>query len=277
MIAARPYAPHPVVVGKGRLGNALAGGLGFAVPVVAHVAGRAALHDPALVAETVRGAGSAVVLLLAVRDDAILPLAEALAAVTEATPPGATVLHLSGALGLQALAPLASRGFAVGSCHPLQTFTGSAGDAARFRGIAFGVDGDDGGLAAAERLASLLGGWSIRVPGPRRGLYHLAASLGANGLTGLVGAARDALVAAGLEPAEALVALGPLLRAALDEALDLGPEAALTGPTARGDVATVWRHRQEVFAWDACRTALLEALLAEQARLTRRRTPGGGC
>ena len=39
--------------------------------------------------------------------------------------------------------------------------------------------------------------------------------------------------------------LGPLLRAALDNALRLG-DAALTGPVARGDVGTVEDHLREL-------------------------------
>ncbi|MBK6404306.1 MAG: DUF2520 domain-containing protein [Holophagales bacterium] len=115
------------------------------------------------------------------------------------------------------------------------------------------------------------------IPSPSRpgsALYHLAAALGANGLTGLVAASRDALVGAGLTPGDALGALGPLLRSALEEALRLGPEAALTGPVARGDEATLERHRRALLAWDAGRVALHEALLREQRRLVHG-GPGG--
>ncbi|MFN7988748.1 MAG: Rossmann-like and DUF2520 domain-containing protein [Thermoanaerobaculia bacterium] len=277
MIAARPLLPVPVVVGKGRLGSALAAAPAFSGRTLAHLSGREALAAPAVVLDAVRRAGAEALVLLAVRDDAIATVAATLAGTTVGVPPGPAVLHLSGALGVDALAPLAGKGFAVGSCHPLQTFSGSHGDAGRFAGSAFAVDGEREGLAAAERLVGLLGGRPVRVPPGRRGLYHLAASLGANGLTALVGASRDALVGAGLEASEALEALGPLLRAALEEALRLGPEASLTGPAARGDVATLERHRREVLAWDASRAALLEALLREQGRLARRRPAGPGC
>lgn len=277
MISARPLLPVPVVVGKGRLGSALAAAPPFSGRRLAHLSGREAQAAPGVVLDAVRQAGADALVLLAVRDDAIAPVAAALAGAAVEVAAGPAALHLSGVLGLDVLAPLARKGFAVGSCHPLQTFTGSAGDAQRFAGCAFAVDGEGAGLAAAGRLVGLLGGRALRVPAGRRGLYHLAASLGANGLTALVGASRDALVAAGLGPAEALEALGPLLRSTLEEALRLGPEASLTGPAARGDEATVEAHRREVLAWDACRAALLEALLGEQRRLARRRPAGPGC
>jgi len=276
MITAGPSVPASVVVGRGRLGAALAAALGRAGRAPDTVSGRAAAGRPSTVGEALHRAGPGTLLLLAVRDDALETLARDLAIAEPDPPPGTVVLHLSGALGLDVLDPFAARGLAVGSCHPLQTFTGSPKDSARFRGATFAVDGEGEGRAAAERVARALGGRPVAVPRGSRGLYHLAASLGANGLTGLVAASRDALVAAGLEPEEALRALGPLLRTALEEATGRGPEAALTGPVARGDEATVERHRRALITWDAARAPLLEALLREQRRLAARRPVGTG-
>ena len=180
---------------------------------------------------------------------------------------GAAALHLSGSLGPEVLHPLAARGFATAACHPLQTFTGSPEDAARFAGASFAVEGCEAGRATAEALVLTFGGHAFSLPSGTRALYHLAASLGANGLTGLVAAARDALAATGIGPDAALAALAPLLRTALHEALRSGPEAALTGPVSRGDEATLERHRHALLAWDESRVALFEALLDEQRRL----------
>lgn len=276
MIAVRPLPPPAVVVGRGRLGRALVSALATAGSLPVGLGGRATAEAPGDAVLAVRRAGASSVLLLVVRDDAIETLAGRLAAAFPPAPRQTAVLHLSGALGTEVLAPLAAAGFPAGSCHPLQTFTGSDGDAARLDGAAFAVDGDAPGRAAAERLALALGGRPLAVPPGSRGLYHLAASLGANGLTGLLAASRDALVAAGLGPEEALEALGPLLRSTLEEALRRGPEAALTGPVARGDAATVDRHRRAIASWDASRLDLLEALLVEQSRLAARRRDGPG-
>jgi predicted short-subunit dehydrogenase-like oxidoreductase (DUF2520 family) len=277
MIAVRPLPPPTVIVGRGRLGRALATALDLVGRPPSVVGGREGAARPDIVLSAVRQAGPGAVLLLAVRDDTLGSLAAVLAREPSVVPSGTTALHHSGALGLEALGPLSARGFSVGSCHPLQTFTGSPEDAGRFEGIAFAIDGKGSGLAAAELLAHALGGSPVLVAPGARGLYHLAASLGANGLTGLVAASRDALAAAGLDPGKALEALGPLLRSALEEALRLGPEAALTGPVARGDDATLERHRRALLAWDASRAALLEALLREQRRLASRGGAGAGC
>jgi predicted short-subunit dehydrogenase-like oxidoreductase (DUF2520 family) len=230
-----------------------------------------------MILSAARQAGPEVILLLAVRDDALEGLVAVLSRTVSGFPRGTVALHHSGAHGAEVLAPLGKKGLATGSCHPLQTFTGSPADADRFQGVTFAIDGTGAGLAAAERMALALGGRPVAIEARNRALYHFAASLGANGLTGLVAASRDALVGAGLAPGDALDALAPLLRSALEEALRLGPESALTGPVARGDETTLERHRQALLAWDASRAALLEALLREQRRLAGRDPEGSEC
>jgi len=263
--------PHlPVVVGRGRLGAALVAALGQAGLAPLSAGGRESRERPEGLVSLLRGDGRPPVLLLAVRDDALAALAASLAAVLPAAATGAAALHLSGALGPEVLAPLAALGIGTAACHPLQTFTGSPDDATRLAGASFAVEGCEEGRAAAEAFVRALGGRPFPLPSSARPLYHLAASLGANGLTGLVAAARDALAATGLGPDAALSALAPLLRAALNEALRSGPEAALTGPVSRGDEATLERHRRAIHAWDVSRVALFEALLDEQRRLAGR-------
>jgi predicted short-subunit dehydrogenase-like oxidoreductase (DUF2520 family) len=53
--------------------------------------------------------------------------------------------------------------------------------------------------------------------------------------------------------------------------LRLGPEAALSGPIARGDAATVARQHAAVAAWDAPTGDLYDALAAATWDLTRRK------
>src|SRR5581483_5286159 len=69
--------------------------------------------------------------------------------------------------------------------------------------------------------------------------YHAALANAANHLVTLVAESADLLDRAGVDnPARML---GPLLGAALDNALRSG-DAALTGPVARGDAGTVAAH-----------------------------------
>src|SRR5690606_20902355 len=76
-----------------------------------------------------------------------------------------------------------------------------------------------------------------------RPLYHAALALGANHLVTLVAQSLELLRAAGVGAPDRM--LGPLLGAALDNALRSG-DAALTGPVARGDAGTVATHIAEL-------------------------------
>ncbi len=63
----------------------------------------------------------------------------------------------------------------------------------------------------------------------------------------------------------------PLAQGALDDVLLLGPAAALTGPAARGDLATIERHRQ---ALEASELAGYDAGVALARRLAGAAPPG---
>jgi predicted short-subunit dehydrogenase-like oxidoreductase (DUF2520 family) len=58
----------------------------------------------------------------------------------------------------------------------------------------------------------------------------------------VIDAAVALMASAGVSSDTARDALGPLVRASLENALGLGPEAALTGPVSRGDVTTIEAH-----------------------------------
>jgi predicted short-subunit dehydrogenase-like oxidoreductase (DUF2520 family) len=75
-----------------------------------------------------------------------------------------------------------------------------------------------------------------------RAAYHAAASIAANFLVTLEGAAERLAGSAGV----GRELLAPLVRAAVENWVRLGAADALTGPIARGDEATVARQRAAV-------------------------------
>jgi predicted short-subunit dehydrogenase-like oxidoreductase (DUF2520 family) len=261
MIADETLPPRVAILGAGRLGGALARALEAAGAEVAVLSGR-----------TTEGAPNAPLLLLTVPDQALGEVAERLARTRTDAPP-AVALHLSGALDSSVLAPLARRGFAVGSCHPIQTFPRPDASPDAFAGVTFGVEGEPRAVRAGHALARAVGGRSVEIRAESKPLWHLAAVLAGNGAVALVGAARDAMRAAGLSEREALDALAPLATRSLAGAFEAGPEAALTGPVARGDWSTVEKHREAIDAWDRARRALYDALVEEQKRLVAKRAP----
>ncbi len=175
-------------------------------------------------------------ILIAVPDSAL----EAVAATLHIE--SGIVLHTSGAQGPEALQVLTQRGVFCGALHPLQTISYPESGAAALLGAAFAISGDAPALAWAEQIVRAANGRILRIPAERRPLYHAAAVMASNYITALISAAQTLLVAADVDPDEALQALGPLARTSLDNALRQGPTAALTGPIERGDVSTIAAH-----------------------------------
>jgi predicted short-subunit dehydrogenase-like oxidoreductase (DUF2520 family) len=183
-------------------------------------------------------------LLLCVPDSEIEAAAEAVATAASAPAgPAPLVGHTSGATPLAALEPAARRGAETFGLHPLQAFTDGSGPE-RFRGAGCAIAGSSPrALAAARELAERLGMRPFEIDDDGRAAYHAAASIASNFLVTLEAAAERVAGGAGIEPAEARVLLAPLVRTTVDNWARLGPEAALTGPIARGDEATVERQR----------------------------------
>jgi predicted short-subunit dehydrogenase-like oxidoreductase (DUF2520 family) len=195
------------IVGDGRLGRALAGALRATGPF-----GRG--HD---------GAGADVV-LLCVPDGEIAAAAAAVA-------PGPLVGHCSGATALDVLAPHEAFGL-----HPLMTVTRRGAD---FAGAGAAVAGTSArALALARRLAERLGMRPFEIAAEDRAAYHAGASMASNFLIALETAAERV---AGVDRS----LLVPLVRASVETWATEGL-AALTGPIARGDEATVARHREAI-------------------------------
>ena len=179
--------------------------------------------------------------LLALPDDALPGMVRGLAA-ADALRPGQIVVHTCGAHGVDVLAPAQEHGALPLALHPVMTFTGRAEDLERLATCCFGVtagDSDEAAWSVGEALVVEMGAEPVRIPDSARPLYHTALAHGANHLVTLVAEAADLLRGAGVDTPERM--LGPLLSAALDNALRHG-DRALTGPVARGDAGTVRAH-----------------------------------
>jgi predicted short-subunit dehydrogenase-like oxidoreductase (DUF2520 family) len=264
------------VIGAGRVGTALAVALsraGHRITAASAVsdASRDRIRQYLTGTPVVQPADVAEVsdlVLLTVPDDALPGLVRGLAA-TGAPLIGRMLMHASGRHGLAVLDPAVQQGALPLALHPVMTFTGRADDADRLAGICFGVTAPAVLRPAAEVLVMEMGGEPVFIAEADRDLYHAALAGAANHLVTQVVQAEDLLAKAGVaQPARML---GPLLSAALDNALRLG-DAALTGPVARGDAETVASH---VAALRAEAPEALPAYLA-LARLTATRALAAG-
>ncbi|MHA7175064.1 Rossmann-like and DUF2520 domain-containing protein [Arthrobacter sp. Sr24] len=201
--------------------------------------------------------------LLAVPDDALADLVTGLAA-TGAWQAGQLVAHTSGRFGTGVLAPVKAAGGIALALHPAMTFTGMSLDLARLPDCCFGVTADPAMLPIAQALVVEMGAEPVVIAEADRVLYHAALAHSANHMVTLVAQAAQILSDIGVESANQV--LGPLLRAALENALTSG-ESALTGPVARGDAGTVAAHAAALreYTLDTSSADVLEAYLAMSA------------
>ncbi|MFF2652466.1 Rossmann-like and DUF2520 domain-containing protein [Streptomyces sp. NPDC058045] len=246
----RPARLSVGVVGAGRVGPALAASLRLAGhhPVAVSAVSDASVRRAAALLPEVPVVPPAEVLhradlvLLTVPDDALPGMVEGLAT-TGAVRPGQLLVHTSGRYGTRVLDPALRAGALPLALHPAMTFTGTPVDVQRLAGCSFGVTAPEELRLAAQALVIEMGGEPEWIEEEARPLYHAALALGANHLVTLVAEAMELLRAAGVSAPDRM--LGPLLGAALDNALRSG-DAALTGPVARGDAGTVAAHIAEL-------------------------------
>jgi predicted short-subunit dehydrogenase-like oxidoreductase (DUF2520 family) len=231
------------IVGPGRAGTSLARALaevgGWDVlPLV----GRG--DDPAAAAE------GADLVVVATPDGEIASVARRIRPVD-----GTVVAHMSGSAGLDVLAPHPRRA----SVHPLMALPTPEVGARRLRGGWFALAGDPLG----RELVEALGGRAFTVDDADRGLYHAAAVIASNHLVALLGQVERIAATVGV-PFDAYL---DLVSATVENVRELGPEAALTGPAARGDESTIRGHLEALPAdeRDAYR-ALAEAARRLAAR-----------
>ena len=151
--------------------------------------------------------------------------------------------------------------------HPLIAFSPEPSLVARqFRGATFALEGNLAAVAVADTIVRRLGGSPVTMAPELKPLYHAGAVFASNYLVTLVAVAARLLEDAGIAREEALAALAPLARATLENVEAAGPVVALTGPVARGDVATVRRHLMSLSHADA---ELYRAVGRETLKLAR--------
>lgn len=224
------------VLGTGRLAHALITALTARGVAVTMLSARAPERSRALETDLT---------VLAVSDDAIGPVAEALATEADALAPDAApgtgrgVVHCSGALDLTPLAPLAA-GHRLGAWHPMQAFATVETPIAP--GVTWGITADPGLRDVLVELTTALGGHPVLLRPEDRARYHAAATMASNYTVVLIDHAARLLQDCGLDPRAALDALLPLVRSTLDGLQAAGLPDGLTGPAVRGDVGTISRH-----------------------------------
>ncbi len=204
-------------------------------------------------------------IVIAVPDGAIAEVADRLASLHPS--PELPVLHTSGSRSTDALAPLAARGHAVGSVHPLAAIADPVDGADRLAGVSWGVEGDGAALDLAERIVAACGGRALRIAPGGKPAYHAAAEFASNYAVALLSVAEGLMEQAGVHARDARPALSSLAAGAVENVAARGPVAALTGPILRGDVETVALHLERLSAAERPLYCLLGREALRLARL----------
>ncbi len=162
--------------------------------------------------------------------------------------PDTLVYHCSGAHSSALLAPARAAGAVVGSLHPLQSFASTAIKGNPFDGIVMSVEGDEQAVKTGHAIAEDLGATCFTIRTDTKTLYHASAVVASNYLVTLLEFAFRLIEAAGIDRRDAFGVLKPLIDGTLANVEAVGIPEALTGPVARGDVATVGAHLDAIAA-----------------------------
>lgn len=191
--------------------------------------------------------------LIAVGDDQIEAVATELAAHlngklhedqnSHAAP---VVFHCSGALTSSALAACAPAKLA--SAHPVHSFVNPERSVSELPGAFVALEGDRIALEHLDHAFTRLDCTCITLNPEQKLLYHTGSVMACNYLTVLMDLSLQTFAAAGIDERTARQLLAPIVMQTAKNNVELGPEKALTGPLARGDVQTVARQLEALTA-----------------------------
>lgn len=208
--------------------------------------------------------------MIGVGDDAIRPCCKQLAA-SGKLHSNAIVFHCSGAWSSAELDAAHLQGAAVASIHPIRSFAAPERVIADFAETWCGAEGDAQALEVLTPAFTAIGARVITIDPSAKTVYHAAAVFACNYLVTLLDTAANAYGAAGVPPEIAFKIMEPLVRGTVENVFRVGPTSALTGPIARGDLATVERQSHAVHAWNKEYGALYDQFMKLTAELAARR------
>ena len=262
------------ILGCGRVGGALAIAMHEAGASDLHLTGQRAEHAAALVerlagthhATMQQAVDAAKLVIVTVPDDAIEPVVAGLN-----WSPEHTVLHCCGLHTLDVLDSARASGASVGSLHPLMAITDPNQGAASLRGATFAIEGEGDVHALLTSMVESLGGNPVTIAPEHRAIYHASAMLVGGYLSALGAEASRLWSCMGLDPADGLEALAPMMEQVARNLQQQGVPGALAGSVQRGDVGTVKAHIESLRGDDSSAQALalyraLAQVSLEQAR-----------
>ncbi len=271
--------PSVALIGPGRVGSAICKRLQLAgYPITAvisrdHERAKEAcgfIGCPTTAASTQpTDVTTAQIILLAIPDDQVKPVAQQLQSGKKLSPQ-TTLVHFSGIHPAEIMRHHDSAAMLL-SLHPLLPFADRQIAFKKLPQCPFGVESsNDTALALGKKLVDAVGGQFFPITSDNKKLYHAAACIASNYLITLLAAARDLLVKCDIETEQAIPLLLPLMQASLDNVKELGIEDGLTGPIVRGDTGTVADHLQALQREEPALLSLYQQLGKQTVKLSQK-------
>jgi predicted short-subunit dehydrogenase-like oxidoreductase (DUF2520 family) len=187
------------------------------------------------------------IILIAVPEEKVSGIAKEIAKRSHLDFSRLAVFHTSGLLTSDALLPLHMEGATIFSLHPLQSFSKAstlAHQMAWMKNVVYGFEGNTAAITLAHRLVNALCGTLVKIPKEEKILYHAACVFASNYPVVLLGVVDE--LAKRIGGGIRLAHFGPLVKTSIENAFQLTPKMALTGPIVRGSSKTVRDHLHEL-------------------------------
>ncbi len=152
---------------------------------------------------------------------------------------GKHIVHCSGTFGSDLLLPLQDKGADIAVFHPMQAVTDKTKS---FENTTFDAEGGLETLIALKEISEDFGSHFMEIPKEAKIYLHAASVMASNYAVALMNLAVKMAAKGGIEPHEIENALISLMQSSLNNMKNNGIENALTGPIARGDIATIQLH-----------------------------------
>jgi predicted short-subunit dehydrogenase-like oxidoreductase (DUF2520 family) len=246
--------PSISILGAGNVGSVLAPALhraGFRVEeiavrdnpasikrgkTVARMSGAKAVTDS-------QATFSADVIWICVTDDAIAPVARALAARRDVDWRRRIIFHASGALSSDELKPLKKRGAAIASTHFMQSFVPGSNPSLA---VPFAVEGDKSAAKVALQIGEALGAKPFVIRKESKVLYHAMGFFSSPLVIIALTLSEKVGRSAGLDPDQIASVIRPMFSRTAENYLKKGSAGAFVGPINRGNVATINKHLRDL-------------------------------
>jgi predicted short-subunit dehydrogenase-like oxidoreductase (DUF2520 family) len=160
---------------------------------------------------------------------------------------GKFMVHMSGALSSEVLRYAANKGAKIFSLHPLQAFADIDSAQIALKETVFGIEGQSD-LKILKSILEITGNRYIQLRPEQKTRYHMVACIVSNYLVTLLGFGLDLFDSIGIDQEKGMRALLPMIRGTIENVEQLGPDKALTGPIARGDLKTIKKHMENFSA-----------------------------